>query len=98
MVTGANGFIGRALADRLLAEGTIGGQPISTLILLDQELADAPDDGRVLRHIGSVTNTALLRRILADGVGAVFHHDFSEIYPCKTPRSYRRTCRRFIRC
>jgi len=73
MVTGANGFIGRALVDRLLAEGEIGGQPISTLILLDQELAEAPVDGRIRRHIGSVTDTALLRRILADGISVVFH-------------------------
>lgn len=73
MVTGANGFIGRALVHRLLAVGTIGGEPFSKLILLDRQLTDFPDDVRIRRHPGSVADAALLRRVFADGVDVVFH-------------------------
>lgn len=73
MVTGANGFVGRALVDRLLDEGQLRGQAISRLILLDQDLQDFGDDPRLRCHCGSVTDTALMRRVLADGVDVVFH-------------------------
>lgn len=73
MITGANGFVGRGLAMRLLADGVLRGQPIEALLLLDRELSDFPDDRRIRRHLGSVTDTALLRRVLADGVDVVFH-------------------------
>lgn len=73
LVTGANGFIGRVLVQRLLTIGVLSGKPISTLILLDKELSDFPEDNRLRRSIGSVSDAALLRRILADGIDVVFH-------------------------
>ncbi|MCI0916281.1 NAD-dependent epimerase/dehydratase family protein [Pseudomonas stutzeri] len=73
MITGANGFLGRGLAQRLLADGVLQGRPIETLLLLDQELSGFSEDRRLRRHIGSVTDAALLRRVLADGVDVVLH-------------------------
>lgn len=73
MITGANGFIGRELVQRLLAGGVLRGQPIEALLLLDQELSGLPDDPRIRRHFGSVTDAALIRRALADGIDVVFH-------------------------
>lgn len=73
LVTGANGFVGRALVQRLLRTGVLRGKPISSLILLDKELSDFPEDNRLRRKLGSVSDAALLRRILADGVDVVFH-------------------------
>lgn len=73
MVTGANGFVGRQLVSRLLATGELRGRRIEALLLLDQRLDDLPDDARLRRHYGSVTDPALLRRVLADGVDVVFH-------------------------
>ncbi|WLH14750.1 NAD-dependent epimerase/dehydratase family protein [Pseudomonas hefeiensis] len=73
LVTGANGFIGRILVQRLLATGVLRGTPISTLILLDKELSDFPEDNRLRRNLGSASDAALLRRILADGIDVVFH-------------------------
>lgn len=73
MITGANGFIGRSLALRLLAEGELRGQQIDVLMLLDQDLSGFPEDERLRRHVGSITDAALLRRALADGIDVVFH-------------------------
>lgn len=73
MITGANGFLGRALALRLLEGGVLRGQRIEALLLLDQTLSGFPDDPRIRRHQVSVTEPALLRRALADGVDVVFH-------------------------
>ncbi len=73
LITGANGFVGRELLRCLLARGTLCGKPITTLLALDRNLDGLPDDPRVRRHDGSVTDAALLRRVLADGVDVVFH-------------------------
>ncbi|SDH32982.1 NAD-dependent epimerase/dehydratase family protein [Pseudomonas panipatensis] len=73
MVTGANGFVGRALVQRLLATGELRGRRIEALLLLDQQLSGFAEDSRLRRHFGSVTDTALLRRALADGIDVVFH-------------------------
>ncbi|WP_288441572.1 NAD-dependent epimerase/dehydratase family protein [uncultured Pseudomonas sp.] len=73
MITGANGFLGKSLALRLLADGVLRGQPIDVLMLLDKTLDGLPEDGRLRRHLGSVTDSALIRRILADGIDVVFH-------------------------
>lgn len=73
MVTGANGFVGRALVQRLLALGQLNNRAISKLLLLDQHLSGFPADNRLRSYAGSVTDATLLRRALADGVDVVFH-------------------------
>lgn len=73
MVTGANGFIGRVLVNRLLANGTLRGRPIEALLLLDPRLEGFGGDKRLRSHIASTTEPAVLRRALADGVDVVFH-------------------------
>jgi nucleoside-diphosphate-sugar epimerase len=73
LITGANGFVGRELVRCLLAQGNLRGQAIGTLLVLDRDLQDLPDDTRLRRHFGSVTDPALMRRVLADGIDVVFH-------------------------
>lgn len=73
MVTGAAGFIGRLLVQRLLERGSVRGQPIKTLLILDQHLDGFADDPRLRRVTGSITDPALLRRSFADGIDVVFH-------------------------
>ena len=52
MITGANGFVGRALVKRLLETHELQGRTISALILLDKELVGFADDKRLRRHCG----------------------------------------------
>jgi nucleoside-diphosphate-sugar epimerase len=73
LVTGANGFIGSALAARLLQPGALPGVTVSTLLLLDQSFASAPADARVQQVCGDIADAGLLRQVLADGVQWVFH-------------------------
>ena len=59
MVTGANGFIGRVLVNRLLANGTLRGRPIEALLLLDPLLEGFGGDKRLRSHIASTTEPAV---------------------------------------
>lgn len=73
LITGANGFVGSELVRCLLARGSLRGRLIRSLLVLDTDLPGVPDDPRVRRHIGSITDAALMRRVLADGIDVVFH-------------------------
>ncbi|MCP6329925.1 NAD-dependent epimerase/dehydratase family protein, partial [Klebsiella pneumoniae] len=73
MITGAGGFLGRQLALRLLEMGSLRGRAIDALVLLDQRLDGFPADPRLRLLAGSITEPALLRRALADGMDVVFH-------------------------
>lgn len=73
MVVGAAGFLGRVMVKRLLERGQLRGRSIDTVVLLDQHLDDGFQDRRLRRLSGSITEPALLRRGLADGIDVVFH-------------------------
>ena len=73
MITGAAGFLGRLLVQRLLDKGQLRGQPMEALVLLDQQLEGFPSDPRLRLLAGSIAEPTLLRRALADGVDVVFH-------------------------
>jgi len=73
LITGANGFVGRELVRCLLARGSLRGRVIRSLLVLDTDLQGLPDDSRLRRHVGSITQAALIRRVLADGIDVVFH-------------------------
>ncbi|WP_322045185.1 NAD-dependent epimerase/dehydratase family protein [Paraburkholderia sp. J67] len=72
VVTGAQGFVGRALVRRLLAEG-LGARAVSKLTLLDVAF-DAPHaDPRVTQLAGSIADANVRVQAYATPVDAVFH-------------------------
>lgn len=73
LITGANGFVGRQLVLRLLEKGAVAGRRISHLLLLDAQLEGFAHDSRLRLHKGNITDAALIRRVLADGIDLVFH-------------------------
>lgn len=75
LVTGANGFVGRALCRRLVAEGSLHGRRIERLSALDLDFGGAPPDQGVLqRHAGDLTDPGWLDAVLAGRpVDVVFH-------------------------
>lgn len=73
LVTGADGFIGRALVGQLLRKGALAGKKITRVLLVDRQFSEEYDDSRVRLHCGDIADPRLLRRVLADGVSIVFH-------------------------
>lgn len=71
-VTGAQGFVGRALVQRLLTDG-LSGKRVSRLTLIDVAF-DAPHpDERVTQLAGSIADPAMRARAYAEPVDTVFH-------------------------
>lgn len=75
LITGAQGFVGGALCQRLLADGQLHGRAIRRLSALDLQFGDAPvAEGVLRRHAGDLADPAWLSSVLADGpLDAVFH-------------------------
>lgn len=73
LVIGASSCIGRALVGKLQSSMAIGRRSISQLLLLDRDLSHFSGHTALRCYTGSLTDKALLRRILADGLDVVFH-------------------------
>lgn len=75
LVTGADGFIGRALVARLLSSGDLPGlgDARRRITLLDQRFASNPADARVRLVSGDISDRSVLRDALTGGVDCVFH-------------------------
>lgn len=72
VVTGAQGFVGRALVKRLLAEG-LGARAVSKLTLLDIAFDTPHADARVTQIAGSIADASVRAQAYAAPVDAVFH-------------------------
>jgi nucleoside-diphosphate-sugar epimerase len=66
LITGADGFIGRALVQRLFSGG-------HELVLLDRTFASRFGDAHVRYVAGDLTQHAVLREAVGEGVDLVFH-------------------------
>ena len=75
LVTGAAGFIGRALVSRLRRDGRLGRREVAQLTLVDLGFDGAPArDGIVLRLAGDLADDAWLSRGLGGSpIDAIFH-------------------------
>jgi len=75
LITGADGFIGRALVARLLRSGVLPslGDPRRQVVLLDRGFAAPPTDARVRLVTGDLADRDTLREALQEPVDCVFH-------------------------
>ena len=75
LVTGAEGFIGRALVARLLSSGALPGLGDARrhVVLLDRGFASQVFDARVRLVAGDLTEPEVLRDAFWDPVDCVFH-------------------------
>ncbi|HEY5791192.1 MAG TPA: NAD-dependent epimerase/dehydratase family protein, partial [Gammaproteobacteria bacterium] len=78
LITGGAGFLGRRLAQALLARGALSGPeggfaPLERLVLLDVVPAAGFDDPRVTAVSGDVADSALLRELVDADTGVVYH-------------------------
>src|SRR5690606_9450807 len=78
LITGGAGFLGRRLANQLLAKGELVGpsgqrEPIDELVLLDVVEATGFDDARVSPQVGDIADRAVLERVIDTQTGVIFH-------------------------
>ncbi|KKI36591.1 epimerase [Burkholderia vietnamiensis] len=73
LVTGAGGFVGRALVERLLHDGITQSGDVSELVLIDRRVERAPGDTRVTAVAGDFGRPEILEPLLARPVDVVFH-------------------------
>ncbi len=75
LITGAEGFIGRALTARLLSSGVLPslGDARRQVVLLDRQFAAPPTDARVRQVAGDIADAAVVREAVGEGVDCVFH-------------------------
>ncbi|WP_186144446.1 NAD-dependent epimerase/dehydratase family protein [Burkholderia gladioli] len=73
LVTGAGGFVGRALAERLLRDGIEQAGDVSELVLIDRHCDGAPDDARVTAVAGDFGSAEMLEPLLSKPLDIVFH-------------------------
>jgi nucleoside-diphosphate-sugar epimerase len=72
LITGANGFIGRNLALRLLKQ-PIDGREVSSLTLLSRRFTHPPNDRRVHCIKGDIVDPSTLQSALASEPDIIFH-------------------------
>ena len=73
LITGAAGFVGRALAAHMLSTGRVDRVPIGELRLLDTDFPDDSPRSGVRLIKGSIANQDCLRTAWSDGIDYAFH-------------------------
>lgn len=73
LVTGANGFVGRALVRRLLDQGLPGGCALTQLAVTDLALDECPADPRLLPLPGDLTQPHTWAEAFAEPLQGIFH-------------------------
>jgi len=73
LVTGAGGFVGRALVRRLLAQGLPGGLALTQLLITDRSLGEQPEDPRLTRLPGDLTDSRTWAAAFAQPLHGIVH-------------------------
>ena len=75
LILGAAGMIGRRLTHALVAEGRVGGEPLSALTLIDVVLPDVPEGfaGPVRADGADLSAPGVAEAAIRDRPGVIFH-------------------------
>lgn len=73
LVTGAGGFVGTALVERLLHDGIVEPGDVSELLLVDRQAGWPYDDARITALVGDFSSLQILDPQLSKPVDVVFH-------------------------
>lgn len=75
LVLGGAGMVGRNLAQRLIADGSLGGQPVDELTLFDVVPADiqGTDRTKVFVKTGDISDPETIEGLVADRPDLIFH-------------------------
>jgi nucleoside-diphosphate-sugar epimerase len=78
VITGGAGFLGRRLAERLLARGVLGGvdgadHAIEQIALVDVAAPAPSTDSRIVSIVGDIGDSTLLARLVGPPTASVFH-------------------------
>jgi nucleoside-diphosphate-sugar epimerase len=73
LITGAAGFIGKKLAERLLRSGTVLGRPLAELVLFDVVTPETKADAKIRCETGDIGDEAVIAKLFDRPIDAVFH-------------------------
>lgn len=73
LVTGGGGFLGSQLAQRILIRGSLCGQTVSEMVLLDAAFRAPPSDPRVRHVTGDIADRATVATAVGTRCEVIFH-------------------------
>lgn len=73
VITGADGFVGQALAKRLQQDAALAGRRLGRLSLLDTRFGSAARQSFVRQHTGSIADASVVAAAFEGGVDVVVH-------------------------
>ncbi len=75
LITGAAGMVGRKITERLLADGTLGGQAVTKLTLHDvvPPTAQSTDQITIMPIVGDLADPGLAEQLIAERPDLVIH-------------------------
>ena len=92
LVTGAGGFVGTALVERLLRDGLATAGDVAELLLIDRQSGGPYSDARITELAGDFSRPEVLDPLLSKPVDVVFHlaSRLTGTETCSPPRNSRR--------
>lgn len=73
IITGGGGFLGSQLCQKILERGSLCGQPVDEIVLLDAFFRTTPSDARVKQVTGDIGDRTTVLRAIDRDADVIFH-------------------------